>query len=77
MVAKEVPSRRACTVVPDGHSMLPYHSMMSTSPPRFLLSSLSSHQAGHAPGVRHSNFTRASKVWLIGAPKLPITFPPV
>ena len=73
-VANDVPSNRACTVVPDGQSMLPYHSAMSTSPPRPGVS-FNSHQAGQQPAVRQLNFTRASKVWLIPAPNVPTTLP--
>src|SRR5690349_3007912 len=69
-VANDSPSSRACTVVPDGQSRLPYHSTRSTSPPR-TGSSLRSQNAGQAPSVRQLSLTRASHV----VPMPPRQFP--
>ncbi|SKU88732.1 Uncharacterised protein [Mycobacteroides abscessus subsp. abscessus] len=69
-----MPSRRACTVVPEGQSRLPYHSAMSISPPRSGLS-FSSHQAGQQPSVKQLNLMRASKVWPMPPRKVPCSLP--
>ena len=60
----------AWTVVPGAQLPLPYHSMMSTSPP-FTGLLLARYHAGQQPGVRQFSFIRASQVVPIG----PLYFP--
>ena len=62
----------AWTVVAEGQFPLPYHSRMSISPPG---SSLPSHQAGQAPGVRQSSLTRASQAWPTPPRQLLVSLP--
>ena len=68
------PLRLAWTVVPGAQLPLPYHSMMSTSPP-WAGSLLARYQAGQHPGVRQLNLTRASQVVLMGPRYLPKSLP--
>ena len=74
-VSNAVPSGFAWTVVPDGHSPLPYHSIRSTSPLR-PGSSLDNHHAGHMPGPRQLSFMRASQVVPMAPRQVPLTKPP-
>ena len=74
-VSNAVPYGLACTVVPDGHSPLPYHSIRSISPSR-PGSSLDSHQAGQAPAVWQFSLIRASQVVPMPPRQLPCTRPP-
>src|SRR5690348_8941333 len=71
-VAKDVPSSSACTVVPDGQSLLPYHSIRSTSPPTSGWSFIN-HQAGQQPLVRQLSLIRASHVVLMPPHQVPVT----